>query len=307
MNHDKWSIPFFTWKGVPVRIHWILIIFAVFFIFRDNDPLAFRYNCAFVGILLITVIVHEFGHALMAVKVGGRAHKIILWPLGGLAFTSHNRGLEESLKITLAGPLTHIPLALSFAAWALVLGAPPSWKMFSPMMGDMPSADFWPTILMIGVKVQIFMLLFNLFVPAYPLDCGHAIVELMLLRGKSPQTTAKVIIAVSMVAAIVMTVVFKLFIVAMFVVYEVYRLHLLVTQNQLVHHPLFNKAMQMGSFRSRPVSEPASKVLSFKKKFREKKKEKAKKAAQRTCPTCKRSLPASAIMCGFCEKVVPLD
>lgn len=43
-------------------------------------------------ILLGTVLIHELGHALAARKVGGHAHGILLWPLGGLVYVGHDCG-----------------------------------------------------------------------------------------------------------------------------------------------------------------------------------------------------------------------
>lgn len=43
--------------------------------------------------------------------MGGQADQIIIWPLGGLAFLSHDSGPKGDLWVTFAGPLTHIPQA----------------------------------------------------------------------------------------------------------------------------------------------------------------------------------------------------
>eukprot|EP00879_Flechtneria_rotunda_P010141 GHRR01010599.1.p2 GENE.GHRR01010599.1~~GHRR01010599.1.p2 ORF type:complete len:200 (+),score=40.60 GHRR01010599.1:1064-1663(+) len=49
-------------------------------------------------ILLVTVLLHELGHCLAARSVGGTAHSILLWPLGGLAYIgSHNKGPKGKL------------------------------------------------------------------------------------------------------------------------------------------------------------------------------------------------------------------
>lgn len=305
MDLSKGSFRIFTWRGIPVKVHWLLVVLALFVIFQDKDPLHFKYNCAWVAILFVTVLIHEFGHALMAQSLGGEAKQIILWPLGGLAYTTHPHGLRESLKITLAGPLTHLPLALILGLWAVTLGAPADPLMFSPFMDHLPRAEFWPSVLMIGVKVQIILLLFNLCVPAYPLDCGHAIVEVMLLRGQTPQKTAKVLIGLSVVVAVVIMAVFQRVIIALWILYETYRLHTLIQMNQLIAHPLFHQALRQGTGRSPAPSSPlsgGSKVLSLRKKRQEKQAQ--QKATGKTCPTCQRSLPANALMCGFCEKEV---
>ena len=44
-------------------------------------------------ILFFTVLVHELGHCLACRQIGGEAHSILLWPLGGLAFIGHEAGV----------------------------------------------------------------------------------------------------------------------------------------------------------------------------------------------------------------------
>ena len=122
----------FTWSGIKFKMHYIMPVFLFFHIFSNNDPLMFRYNLAFSLILFVTVIVHELGHALTARKVGGKAHEIVLWPLGGLAYTSGHGSLKNQLKVTLGGPLTHIPLALLFAGAATLAEGKFAPSMFTP-------------------------------------------------------------------------------------------------------------------------------------------------------------------------------
>lgn len=43
-------------------------------------------------ILLATVLLHELAHCLAARALGSRAHGILLWPLGGMAFVGHSTG-----------------------------------------------------------------------------------------------------------------------------------------------------------------------------------------------------------------------
>lgn len=68
-------------------------------------------------VLFSSVLVHELGHSLAARCVGGRADEIVMWPLGGLAYLSHDTGPKGDLWVTFAGPLTHIPQA---AIWFVI-------------------------------------------------------------------------------------------------------------------------------------------------------------------------------------------
>lgn len=44
-----------------------------------------------VVILFLTVLIHELGHCHAAISLGGTAHSITLWPLGGFACVSHSK------------------------------------------------------------------------------------------------------------------------------------------------------------------------------------------------------------------------
>lgn len=274
----------FTWNGIKFKMHFIMPAFLFFRIFSDRDPLMFRYNLAFAVILFFTIIIHELGHALTAKKLGGQAHEIVLWPLGGLAYTSGHKSLQNQLKVTLGGPLTHIPLALLFAGAATLAEGRFSPMMFTPFYADLPASHFWSAVLMIGVKVQVILFLFNMCVPAYPLDCGHALAELMLLRGKSPETTAKVLVVLSAIAGTVILFYFESLFIGLWIFYETWRLYSLDRAGAIRQHPLFANVLRYG--RPRKKSR-----LSLVK-------------GGRTCPTCGRSVGEKAVMCGFCEKIL---
>ena len=49
-------------------------------------------------ILFFTVLVHELGHCLACRQIGGEAHSILLWPLGGLAFIGHEAGTKTKIR-----------------------------------------------------------------------------------------------------------------------------------------------------------------------------------------------------------------
>jgi len=70
-----------------------------------------------------TVLCHEFGHGSMARWIGGEIDHILLWPFGGICFSSRPPGvtdprklLENELKVVAAGPSTLARLAQELAA-----------------------------------------------------------------------------------------------------------------------------------------------------------------------------------------------
>src|SRR5438477_7968109 len=60
--------------------------------------------------LFVIVLIHEFGHALACRQVGGVANRIVLWPLGGVAFVNPPRRPGAYLWSIAAGPLVNVAL-----------------------------------------------------------------------------------------------------------------------------------------------------------------------------------------------------
>ena len=133
-------------------------------------------------ILLITVVIHELGHSAMAVYRGGSVDKILIWPLGGLAFINSSTYDEEPISnamVAVAGPLTHIPQVL---VWGLLMYAV-SWGTMSlswPL--GWSCYDFLMSICAAAIAMQIALFCFNLL-PAYPLDGGKILSALLSYIG----------------------------------------------------------------------------------------------------------------------------
>src|SRR5437016_593598 len=85
MNFFNQGIPLGRWFGITVVVHWTFLIYAAMRLFDQrghNVPL----EALYIVLLFGTVLLHEFGHALSCLAVGGQALHIVLWPLGGIAF-----------------------------------------------------------------------------------------------------------------------------------------------------------------------------------------------------------------------------
>lgn len=282
-----WSFRLFTFRGIPVRVHWTLLVYEAYYLLGDNRN--FKLNAIFAVALFLTVLLHEFGHAFMARALGGRAHQIVLWPLGGLAYISHPGDLKDDIKVSAAGPAVHIPIALACVGGAVALGAPFDWHYFSPFWDSMPT-EFWPWALVGIAKIQAQLFLFNVFVPAYPLDGGQMLVATLLLLGFNRDKTAKFTIGFSCLVGMVMMVFWGLLLIGLLLLYEAYRLHQLQQRGALDAHPLFHaRSGRIVPPRPRKKRRPSH----------------LRVVEGRTCPDCKRSVPPQAQMCGFCEKMLP--
>jgi len=81
------SIHLFRFAEIDVFLHWSWFLVAVFEInARAGKYSSITWNVLEYLALFLIVLLHEFGHALACRQVGGRANRIVLWPLGGVAF-----------------------------------------------------------------------------------------------------------------------------------------------------------------------------------------------------------------------------
>src|SRR4051812_5765540 len=108
------SIPLGRWFGINVRMHASLIIFmALELLFAETKGgIGARSALTSMIILFFSVLLHEFGHCFGARAVGGQAHDILMWPLGGLATTQPPHRPWPSFITTAAGPAVNLVICL---------------------------------------------------------------------------------------------------------------------------------------------------------------------------------------------------
>jgi Zn-dependent protease len=161
------TIRLFKFSGITVYLHfsWFLIAAYEFSrrvaVYRSSVWAAFEYIALFAIVLL-----HEFGHALACRQTGGIADRIVLWPLGGIAFVNPPRRPGAMLWSIAAGPLVNV-LLLPVLSVVLALS-----RAASPEPSDF--ALFVYHIWWINVGLLIFNIL-----PVYPLDGGQILRSLL--------------------------------------------------------------------------------------------------------------------------------
>ena len=116
--------------GIDVKVHWTFFLLLAFFAF-----IGYETSGSLVGSLTATVtivalflcvLLHEFGHSLVAQRLGIEIRGITLLPIGGISnMESLPEKPADEVKITVAGPLVNVVLALIFFGLGLLLGAVP--------------------------------------------------------------------------------------------------------------------------------------------------------------------------------------
>jgi Zn-dependent protease len=158
-------IRLFRFAGIDVYLHFTWFLVAAIFM---TDYMR-RYQSPIWGVLeyvslFVIVLIHEFGHALACRQVGGVANRIVLWPLGGVAFVDPPRRPGAYLWSIAAGPLVNVALIPILAAAGNLVSQ--SENSFAPtdayrFITDLRYINFW-------------LLIFNML-PVFPLDGGQIV------------------------------------------------------------------------------------------------------------------------------------
>ena len=126
---SRGSILLFRFAGIDLFLHWSWFAVAAFEISaRGRRYPSVGWNIAEYLALFLVVTLHEFGHALACRQVGGTADKIVLWPLGGVAYVNPPPRPGATLWSIAAGPLVNVVLALVFSALG-VFGRDAGWRL----------------------------------------------------------------------------------------------------------------------------------------------------------------------------------
>jgi Zn-dependent protease/CBS domain-containing protein len=157
--------------GIDIKIHWTFLLLLVFFAFlgyRDSgSAVGALVTAAVVVVLFFCVLLHEFGHSLVAQRLGLEVPDITLLPIGGLARLKRlpDRPIDE-VKIAIAGPLVNFVLAPLFLGVALLLGT------------DLSGVSGAFAVLAL---LNFVLAVFNL-IPAFPMDGGRVLRGLLAIR-----------------------------------------------------------------------------------------------------------------------------
>ena len=168
-------------SGIDVRVHWTFFLLLAFFAF-----LGYQTSGSLVGALTETVtivalffcvLLHEFGHSLVAQRLGLKIQDITLLPLGGVSnLESLPEKPADEVKITLAGPLVNVVLAPIFVGVGLLFGAVP--RMPTDLFMSIGSVgQFFVYLGYLNVVLAVFNL-----IPAFPLDGGRVLRALLATR-----------------------------------------------------------------------------------------------------------------------------
>jgi Zn-dependent protease len=163
------SIPLFRVAGIQVYLHWSWLLIAYLEVVRPvNEYRLLTWNIIEYVSLFGIVLLHEFGHSLACRQVGGKADRIVLWPLGGVAFVQPPPRPGAVLWSIAAGPLVNLVL-VPITAGAFLLAR------------NAGLGQVYPDVLHFLYSIAVInfgLLVFNML-PVYPLDGGQILQALL--------------------------------------------------------------------------------------------------------------------------------
>ncbi len=160
----KSSYKLFTLFGIDVDMH-ISFIFFILFLFLLNATFA-----VLLSIVFVFVTLHEYSHSLVAKKLGIKVHRIVLLPIGGMAVMNIKRiKPAKEIIISLAGPMFNFLMCYFFIGIIYAFRLP--FENAFDVIKQMHLT--FPLIIYYSFYANFVLGVFNLFLPAFPLDGGR--------------------------------------------------------------------------------------------------------------------------------------
>jgi Zn-dependent protease len=188
------SFHMFRFSGIDVFLHWSWFLVALIEInSRAKSYSSIAWNVLEYLALFVIVTLHEFGHALACRQVGGTANRIVLWPLGGVAYVDPPQRPGATLWSIAAGPLVNVAFLVILVPLG-ILNRATGWA------DAIPNAHaFLRTLFGINLGLLILNLL-----PIYPLDGGQILRSLLwFVIGRARSLMAATVIGFVGVAGLI--------------------------------------------------------------------------------------------------------
>ncbi|HEX8855443.1 MAG TPA: site-2 protease family protein [Thermoleophilaceae bacterium] len=166
---------------IGVNPSWFFILFLLIWSlsasYKDvtgSDSTAFALAVASALLFFGSILLHELGHAFVAVRNGIEIEGIELWLFGGMARMRREAPTAGAeFKVAVAGPIVTLLVVVACTALGIAIGGADEFKDAVRFSG---SADISPGVLLLGwlAEVNAFLFVLNIL-PGFPLDGGRMV------------------------------------------------------------------------------------------------------------------------------------
>jgi Zn-dependent protease len=171
----RWSYSIGRIAGTDIKVHVTFLLILTWWAvigYNQGGPAGALTSVLALLALFACILLHEFGHILMAGRFGVRTPDVILLPIGGVARLERIPDEpRQELLIALAGPAVTLAIAVILF---LVLRLTGSDAQVTELSERQPFLAQLAT-------VNLYLLLFNL-IPAFPMDGGRVLRALLASR-----------------------------------------------------------------------------------------------------------------------------
>jgi Zn-dependent protease len=178
------AVTLFHVRGIRIGIDysWFFVLFLIIFwlsgFYRSvldldsEDFVPYALAVASALAFFASILLHELGHAFVALRRGIGISDITLWMFGGVArMTRDSDSPGTEFKIAIAGPLVTLAIAIACIAIGMAAaGADEFWEAMR--VEDQAQTSGILALVAWLATINVLVLAFNL-IPAFPLDGGR--------------------------------------------------------------------------------------------------------------------------------------
>lgn len=187
--------------GVPVQVGASLALLVAFYLYSGGPDIV--WSAIFIGLLILSIFLHEMGHAWACVVQNVPVRRVMIYGGGGFCERARSASAYEQELIVAMGPIVNLVLwavfsLVSYALWDSLFAAASGYENPELLFAS-PKAQL-AEVLGLFAYINGFLALFNL-IPVQPLD-GGKLFHLLLLRFCSSHVALSVTGFVGLIIAV---------------------------------------------------------------------------------------------------------
>jgi Zn-dependent protease len=180
------SITLFHVRGIRIAVDWswFFVLFLVIFwlssfygsVLGESSSASTPFVLALLSAVGFfgSIILHELGHAMVALRHGIGITSIQLWIFGGMArMDRESDSPSTEFRVAIAGPLVTLVIAVALTALGLVVAGPQDFPKAMRVESDAGTSGVLAMIAWLAT-INLLVLVFNLL-PAFPMDGGRVV------------------------------------------------------------------------------------------------------------------------------------
>ena len=179
-------ITLFRVRGIPISVDWswFLVLFLVIFwlsrlfgnVLDENSSSTAPFLLALVSAFgfFASIVLHELGHAFVAMRNGIGITNIQLWIFGGVAqMDRESDSPSTEFKVAIGGPVVTLAIVAVLGLVGLAIGGSGEFRKAIVLERDAGTSGALAAIAWLA-SINALVLVFNLL-PAFPMDGGRIV------------------------------------------------------------------------------------------------------------------------------------